>query len=307
MALLTAILDRRSSVMTMRKTILITIEEKESGLAVKAVLSKKEGLSRREISRLKFSSGILLNGETCRVSQCVKTGDQLKIIFPEIDSIHLGYLPERPEILYEDEDLVLVNKPAGMPCHPSHEHQGDDMGTLLQSYYQGQKFTIRAVGRLDKDVSGVMCYAKNQPSAARLSKERSEQILHKTYIAVAKGIFAKKQGTLQYRLEKVPGCRDRRISEEGKLCITDYKVLKEYADRSLLEISIRTGRTHQIRAGMASLSHPLLGDSLYGGKCNEIARPALHCARIAMKQPFNGSEILAEAPMPDDMRKLVNE
>lgn len=289
----------------MRKTITIKISAHESGLPVKTVLSKKEGLSRREISRLKFSNGILLNGETCRVSQPVNTGDTLEVVFPEIDSIRLGYLPQKPEILYEDEDVVLVNKPAGMPCHPSHEHQGDDMGTLLQTYYEGQKFTIRAVGRLDKDVSGVMCYAKNQPSAARLSKQRSEQVLHKTYVAVARGILTQKQGTLKYRLEKVEGYKDRKISEEGQLCITDYKVLQEYADCSLLEIFIRTGRTHQIRAGMASIGHPLLGDALYGGKCNAIARPALHCIRVTMKQPFHGKEISVEAPMPEDISQLL--
>ncbi len=291
--------------MTMRKTISIKITEKESGLPVKTVLSKKEGLSRREISRLKFSDGILLNSRTCRVTEPVKEDDLLEVVFPEIDSIRLGYLPEKPEILYEDEDVVLVNKPAGMPCHPSHEHQGDDMGTLLQTYYDGQKFTIRAVGRLDKDVSGVMCYAKNQPSAARLSKQRSEQVLHKTYYAVAKGIFAKKQGTLEYRLEKVEGYKDRKISDEGQLCITDYKVIQEYGSNSLLEVSIRTGRTHQIRAGMASIGHPLLGDSLYGGRSNAIARPALHCIRVTMKQPFNGKEIAVEAPMPQDMQNLL--
>jgi len=289
----------------MRKTISIKITEKESGLPVKTVLSKKEGLSRREISRLKFSDGILLNSRTCRVTEPVKEDDLLEVVFPEIDSIRLGYLSEKPEILYEDEDVVLVNKPAGMPCHPSHEHQGDDMGTLLQTYYDGQKFTIRAVGRLDKDVSGVMCYAKNQPSAARLSKQRSEQVLHKTYYAVAKGIFAKKQGTLEYRLEKVEGYKDRKISDEGQLCITDYKVIQEYGSNSLLEVSIRTGRTHQIRAGMASIGHPLLGDSLYGGRSNAIARPALHCIRVTMKQPFNGKEIAVEAPMPQDMQNLL--
>ena len=289
----------------MRKTITIKIMANESGLPVKTVLLKREGLSRREISRLKFSNGILLNGETCRVTQPVHSEDVLEIIFPEIDEIRLGYLPEKPDILYEDEDVVLVNKPAGMPCHPSHEHQGDDMGTLLQTYYEGQKFTIRAVGRLDKDVSGVMCYAKNQPSAARLSKQRNEQVLHKIYVAVAKGIFDKKQGTLQYRLEKVEGYKDRKISEDGQLCITDYKVLQEYSTGSLLEISIRTGRTHQIRAGMASIGHPLLGDSLYGGKSNAIGRPALHCQSVRMKQPFSGKEIMVEAPLPEDMQKLL--
>lgn len=288
----------------MEKIIQREISENENGLAVKAVLSKKMHFSRREISRLKFNGGILLNGKTCRVTEVLKTGDHLKLIFPEIEAVRLGYLPDKPDILYEDEDLVIVNKPAGMPVHPSHEHQGDDLGTLLQSYYAGQKFTIRAVGRLDKDVSGVMCYAKNRISAARLSREREDHILHKTYVAVVEGILKQKKGRLEYHLDKVYGQRARQAGDSGKLCITDYEVLSETKSLSLVKITILTGRTHQIRAGMAYYGHPLCGDKLYGGHNLLINRPALHCAKVQMKQPFTNKDIIVEAPMPDDMKAL---
>ena len=185
----------------MRKELTYTITTKDDGLMVKAVLSKRLHLSRREISRLKFSDGLLLNDTPCRVTETVHTGDVIHLIFMEKDTAHAVRLSGKPDILYEDEDLVVVNKPAGMPCHPSHEHLDDDMGTLLQNYYKDQ-FTIRAIGRLDKDVSGIMLYAKNQPSAARLSKERQDGRLNKYYLAICSGSFQQKCGTLQYALEK---------------------------------------------------------------------------------------------------------
>ena len=288
----------------MKKTIEITIEHKENGLPIKTVLSKCVGLSRREISRLKFMHGLILNGEECRVTEMVHTGDVVTLIFPEKDIAHAVRLLQKPDILYEDEDLVIVYKPAGMVCHPTHEHLDDDMGTVLQSYY-GDSFTIRAVGRLDKDVSGIMVYAKNQPAAARLSKQRQEEVLHKIYYAVAEGIFTEKKGTLTYSLKRVEGCKDRKVCEDGKLCITDYEVVKEYGNHSLLKIAIRTGRTHQIRAGMAQAGHPLAGDALYGGKKEYIARPALHCGELSLKQPFTGKEIHVVADLPQDMYHLL--
>lgn len=289
--------------MTMRKTIEITIEQKEDGLALKTVLSKSVGLSRREISRLKFSHGMFLNGHEARVTETVREGDVIELTFPEKDTPHAIRIMNEPEILYEDEDIVIVNKPAGMVCHPSHEHLDDDMGTLLQNYY-GSGFTIRAVGRLDKDVSGIMVYAKNQPCAARLSKQRSKEQLHKVYTAIAQGIFDQKIGTLEYRLSKVIGRKDRRVDNTGQLCITDYQVTGEKDGMSLLEISIRTGRTHQIRAGMAQAGHPLCGDELYGGNRDRIDRSALHCGHVELVQPFTKEKITVDCDLPEDMNDL---
>jgi 23S rRNA pseudouridine1911/1915/1917 synthase len=289
---------------TMRKEIEVTAEESENGLAIKTVLSKSVGLSRREISRLKFTHGLLLNGKEARVTETVHTGDVMTLIFPEKDTPHALRILGKPDILYEDEDIVLVNKPAGMVCHPSHEHLHDDMGSLLQSYY-GDGFTIRAVGRLDMDVSGVMCYAKNQPTAARLTKQRSQEILHKTYLAVAEGVFEKKQDRITYSLSRVEGMRSRQVREDGKPCITDYEVLKQGEDRALVKISIITGRTHQIRAGMSHIGHPLCGDALYGGSPVYIDRPALHCAYLDLVQPFTKQRIHVEAPLPEDFEKAA--
>lgn len=288
----------------MRKEIEITIESKEDSLPIKAVLSKCVGLSRREISRLKFSQGIQLNGEQARITECVHTNDVIKLTFPEKDTAHATRLIGRPDICYEDEDLVIVNKPAGMVAHPTHEHLDDDMGTLLQNYYQND-FTIRSIGRLDKDVSGIMIYAKNQPAASRLSRQRSEEHLHKIYHAIVKGHFKQSKGTLKYALKKAEGRKERKVADDGKPCITHYKVLREYEGYSLIEVSIETGRTHQIRAGFAYFDHPLLGDTLYGGDTKLIERTALHCYSCDLIQPFTHEKIHVEIQEPDDMLRLL--
>ena len=289
----------------MRKTLHLKIEKEMDGLMIKAVLKHNVQLSRREVSRLKFAeNGIMLNGNRAKITAPVAEGDDLEINFPERDTSHAIRILGKPDILYEDEDMVIVDKPAGMPCHPSHEHLDDDMGTLLKNYYQGQ-FTIRPIGRLDKDVSGVMLYAKNQPAAARLSRERKEDLLHKEYLAVAEGIFEQKKGTLKYALKKEEGQKDRKISADGQECITNYEVIQEYGDVSLLKVTIVTGRTHQIRAGMAYAGHPLCGDRLYGGKTEHITRPALHCASLKCVQPFTKKAIMCEAEMPQDMKAVI--
>ena len=287
----------------MRKELHYIVKNSENGLPLKTVLSHSLSLSRREISRLKFSQGLLVNEKSARVTEPLKTGDTIHLVFPEHDEAHAERLLQKPDILYEDEDLVIVNKPAGMPAHPSHEHLDDDMGTLLAAYY-GSGFAIRAIGRLDKDVSGVMVYAKNQPSAARLSKEREKDELHKTYLAIVQGKLEKKRGTLTYTLQKVPGHKERIVNQGGQKCITMYEVLEEYRELSLVRVWLKTGRTHQIRAGFASIGHPLAGDGLYGGDKTLFWRPALHCASIVLKQPFDGKEISVQADMPEDMASL---
>jgi 23S rRNA pseudouridine1911/1915/1917 synthase len=288
----------------MTKQLDLIVNHDENGLPLKTVLSHRAGLSRREISRLKFSHGLFLNGEQARVTAPVKEGDTIHLVFPEYDTAKAERIIGKPDILYEDEDCVVVNKPAGMPAHPSHEHLDDDMGSLLTSYYH-HAFPIRPIGRLDKDVSGVMLYARSQPAAARLSRQRDQDVLRKEYIAIAQGIFEKKKDRVSFRLAKVPGRKDRVISEQGQLCITEYEVMEEVNGLSVLKVHLITGRTHQIRAGMAYLGHPLAGDRLYGGDPSLLHRPALHCFSLTFQQPFSGREIHVQADLPEEMKALL--
>lgn len=171
----------------MNKELRYQITDKQNGLTVKAVLSSL-GFSRHEISRFKFSTyQMYLNEKPVKVNRVVHTGDVLVIQELNIETYTLHPSTVRPDILYEDEDVVVVCKPAGMPSHPSHHHLTDDMGTLLRDYYQDEHFVIRPIGRLDKDVSGIMIYAKNQLSAARLAAQRKDGILQKHYYAIVEG------------------------------------------------------------------------------------------------------------------------
>ena len=276
--------------------IIHTVTERENGSAVKALL-KQMNISRRTVTRLMQSRGILLNGVSVPLTETVHTGDTLCLSFVQSDLKTALFLKEAPNILYEDEDLVIVNKPYGMPCHPSREHT-DDMGTLLSLYY-GNEFTVRTVGRLDKDVSGVMVYAKNKRTASQLSER-----IHKQYTAVITGRFEERSGRLVCRLKKTPYRRQAFVSEDGKDCITDYETLDVYPDFSFVSVSIVTGRTHQIRATMADFGHPLLGDALYGGSTDLIRRPALHCSSVTFTHPKTKKKITVSCDLPEDMQKL---
>lgn len=290
-----------------------TADLEENGtVSVKRLLEKKLQLTRHQISRLKFTDGLSVNGMKAYVQDRLEPGDILHIEFNEEETGICAQGSALPVILYEDEDLVIVDKPAGIPVHPVHGHLDDTLGNILQRYYadSNQSLIIRPVGRLDKDVSGSMLYAKNQISAARLNRQRQDGILQKTYLAAVKGQAEEKIGTYTDHIVRIEGNRQREIADKGSLCILHYELLSEGRKNdlsySLMKIQIETGRTHQIRAQMAHHGHPLIGDDLYGGSCICMHRPALHCLHISLRQPFTDAFIEADAPVPEDMQGFIN-
>lgn len=286
----------------MNKVLRYQITDKQNGLTIKAVLSSL-GFSRHEISRFKFSAyQMYLNQKPVLVNQVVHTGDMLVIEELNVEKFELHPISVEPEILYEDEDVVVVNKPSGMPSHPSHHHLEDDMGTLLRNYYQDEHFVIRPIGRLDKDVSGIMIYAKNQLAAARLTAQRKDGTLQKEYYAIVEGQLDD-YGILSFSLKKETGKMAQSFNQGGKDCVTEYEVIKRYSTACLIKVCLKTGRTHQIRAGFAGIGHPLLGDTLYGGNTAWINRPALHCARIKFLQPFSKEKLELEIALAEDMKR----
>lgn len=278
---------------------------------VKKVLESELNLLKHEISRLKFEGEILINGKPARVNDHMAIGDTLTVRFPEDHTESIPVLNIEPDILYEEEDFVIVNKPAGIATHPSHTEQDVTMSTILQSHYQklGQNMLMRPIGRLDKDVSGIVLFAKNQPSAARLTEDRERGKLNKKYIAIVDGLLEKKAARIRMPIEKVEGQVERVPSEEGQMAATTYHVKEELKvndePSSKLEVEIETGRTHQIRVHMNAIGHPILGDSLYGGKMNGINRPALHCSSIDLLTPFTRLPIHVDCPLPEDMNALL--
>ncbi|MBR2596596.1 MAG: RluA family pseudouridine synthase [Solobacterium sp.] len=291
----------------MERTLTCQTEEQTT---VSRVLKNVFGLSRHEISRLKFQHGLFVNGRQAYVPDQLKAGDVLTVCFREETEVTEVPLQE-PEILYADKDLVLVNKPAGIPVHPAHGHLEDSLGTALQAWYarQGETVVIHAIGRLDKEVSGLMVYALNRPAAARLSAEKEDGRFRKEYLAICTGWPAEDSGCWDEPLQSI--AHKTVAAKEGRPAETEYRVLsKGYLQGepyAVLALRIKTGRTHQIRAHAACHGHPLAGDRLYGGTCTCISRTALHCLRTELVSPFTEQKIIREAPLPDDMKDLIEE
>ena len=297
----------------MQRTLHIDITEElheKTGGLVRTVLSRS-GFSRHEVSRLKFRGEIRCGGRSLRVSDRLEAGDILTLVFPETDTSG-DMLSDVPvNILYEDEDTAVLFKPAGIPVHASHGHLDDSLGSALASYYRkkGEMLAVRTIGRLDTPVSGAVLYAKNQPAAARLSAQRQTGVLRKRYLAIVQGHFEETGGTIRNTLAKEGQSRRRTSGENGKEAVTDWKLLGNFSisgeDCSLVLLSIRTGRTHQIRSHMAECGHPLFGDTLYGGSTGHIGRTALHCVFLRYVSPFSGQEVNVLSEMPEDMRLLL--
>ncbi len=266
-------------------------------------------LTKRQIRQAKFRErGICVNGEQKRVTYRLSPKDVVEVRLEREAVPSPGLAPsDRPvEILYEDGDLCIVNKPAGVLTHPCGGREEDSMAGRLLAHFcvEGEPLRIRLAGRLDRETSGVLVFAKSQAAAGRLARQRERKIFRKEYLALAAGPFRGPEGVIALPLAADPSGR-RVVSPDGKPAVTRYRVLREYADSTLLQITLDTGRTHQIRAHLAALGHPLLGDVLYGGSRERIARTALHARRVTLRQPFGGEKIEAEAPLPADLRELL--
>ena len=247
------------------------------------------------------------------------------------------FFPEL-EILYEDQDILAINKPAGIVTHPSGSHYSDSLSNQVASYFRSKEepTKVRSIGRLDKETSGILLFARNQISAARLQKQREEGKLQKTYLAVVERTFeeeisqsSSQEMSVSMEKEKwekisIPLAPDPEnplkmvLSPAGtihgsKKAVTYYQVLKSYANASLVQLHLETGRTHQIRVHMAGTGHPLLGDTLYNesqtGKAsvpgNPFTRAALHAWKLKFYHPFTGNKILLEAPFPLDFENFL--
>lgn len=280
------------------------------GSKVLHFLKREAGLSTRAIRNLKFhEDGILVNGIPTRTIDPLHVGDSLIVNLPSDGPAQSPHpfspsepVPE-PVILYEDEDVVAVNKPAGLAVHQSHSHQGDTLADWLLSHYaeDGSTTVFRAVGRLDKQTSGVVVCARNKFAASPLQGN-----VHKTYYALVNGVYVG-SGTIDepiYRPD--PGKTTRSVDPRGVPAVTHWRALKTGNGISFLEVTLETGRTHQIRVHFASKGTPLLGDTMYcAPEREDIRRAALHCGKAEFRQPFTGAEVLVHAGLPEDMRGIL--
>ncbi|MBP3197897.1 MAG: RluA family pseudouridine synthase, partial [Butyrivibrio sp.] len=214
------------------------------------------------------------------------------------------------DIVYEDEDFIVLNKPGDMVIHPSYAHYMDSLSNYLAGYYKRtlQEHVVRTVGRLDRETSGLVIFAKNRHSAALLGNQKENMSRRKEYLAICEGFFDKKDGTVDAPIRQKPDERMiREVHPLGKEAITHFHVEKQYDDYALVRLVLDTGRTHQIRVHMAYIGHPLVGDNFYGNKEKTygLNRAALHAERISFIHPINIEEISLSADIPEDMKKLL--
>lgn len=225
---------------------------------------------------------------------------------PKIPPVALSF-----PIVYEDEDIVVINKPAGMPIHPSAQNYENTLGNAAAFYYQSQKkaFIYRCVNRLDKDTTGLTILAKHLVSSSILYNSIVRHEIHREYIAIVEGNLISNQGIIDIPIgRKEESAIERMVDiKSGERAVTHYQVLDRQEDTSVVKLHLDTGRTHQIRVHMAYIGHPLIGDFLYNPENHQMKRQALHAYHISFPHPITGTNIELFAPIPEDMRSYVRE
>lgn len=294
----------------MNRTIEYYIDENDAGLRVEQFLRRK-GYSLQNLSAIKrMPRSVIVNGIHYYMNQYLRTGDRLSIhICEEKCSEKIPPVQMSLDIIYEDEDIIVINKPAGMPIHPSMNNYTNSMANALAWYYQKQEkpFIFRCCNRLDRDTSGLTVVAKHLVSGSIISTMVKERKFHREYLAIVRGHIDPPSGTIDAPLARKPGTIIERTVdwENGERAVTHYQCVKEANGHSLISLQLETGRTHQIRIHMKHLGYPLIGDYLYNPDMEYIHRQALHSHRIAFSHPITGEAMEFTAPLPEDMRRVL--
>ena len=283
------------------------ISASEAGMTIKDFL-KLKGYSRQNVVELKkMSESILVNGKWEYVNCRLKIGDLLRIHIKETESSQKIIPVELPfEVLYEDEDILLVNKPTDMPTHPSLNNYDNTLANAVAHYFEkkGQTFCFRCINRLDRDTTGLTILAKHMVSCSILQEDMLHRKISREYLAIVDGVIADEEGTIDAPIGRKDGSTIERMIdyERGERAVTHYKVLERRNDVTLVSLRLETGRTHQIRVHMSSIGHPLIGDFLYNPGDERMSRQALHAWHLIFVHPITKQEMLWEAPIPDDMK-----
>ncbi|MCD8355753.1 MAG: RluA family pseudouridine synthase [Clostridia bacterium] len=294
------------------------ITEQDTGREVLSLLRKRLHLSEKKIRSVKMDShGIYLDDRRVTVREKVQAGQSLCVLLNDTEWREdcLIPFPMELDILYEDNDLLFLNKPADVVCHPSQGHYADSLANGVKAYFaeKQERSSIHLIGRLDKDTTGIVTIAKNSVTAQRLTEARNHHLLQKTYFALVTGCPKPEHGYITIPMSAYldENSENKMImhtdTENGKFAGTRYTAMQIFEGFSLCSVTLETGRMHQIRFHMAAIGCPLLGDAIYGtGKTEHLARAALHAGKLDFRHPFTGKWIQLETPLPEDMKKYLN-
>ncbi len=292
------------------------VEKEDANKRIDAYIAKSANISRVNAQRLISEGKILVNGKSVKHSYKTQENDEITMEQEEPKEVELKAENIPLEIIYEDKDIIVVNKPKGMVVHPAN---GNPDGTLVNAVMAICKDSLSGIGgelrpgivhRLDKDTSGIIIVAKNDKAHINLSEQIKNHKVEKTYIALVKGNVKENQATINMPIGR--SNKDRKkmaVTKNGKTAITHFKVLKRYDKYTLLEVKIETGRTHQIRVHLSQIGYPIVGDMVYSNGKNEwgIEGQCLHAKSLKFKHPITGKEMYLEAPLPEYFQKILHE
>ena len=301
---------------------ILTVEEKDKGQRLDAFIASASELSRSAAVRLIESGDATVNGAVVDKKYKLNLGDTVEINLPEpvVYEVEAENIPL--EVVYEDEDIIVINKPSGMVVHPA---PGNYTGTLVNALLYHCRDSLSGIGgvmrpgivhRIDKDTSGLLVVAKNDFAHAALSEELSYHGIEREYHALVRGGFKVESGTVNAPIARHPIDRKKMaIANDGtgREAITHYEVIRSYGQITYLRLRLETGRTHQIRVHMAYTGHPLLGDPIYGGDRTQfqgrhralIEGQCLHAGELHFRHPTQNKEMHLYCPMPEEMQKVV--
>ena len=294
-----------------------TIEKEDEGLGIRRMLKRHFDFSSRLFAKLRHQGLVFLNGEKLEGYMKPKEGDTVTCVMPdEVSRFEPEDIPF--DVIYEDEDILVIDKPAGYTVHPTKGHPSHTMANGIMKYMldSGEKYKIRFVNRLDMDTTGLLIVGKNSNAQDMLIRDMDNGKVDKRYLAVCVGVMDKDEFKVDLPIgqpEKDKVGRSVVPEGEGRPSVTNVKVLERISPSAsyesgftLVELRLETGRTHQIRVHLSHIGHPLAGDPLYGdGDPSLIARQALHAYKLSFRHPVTKKEMGFEAPIPEDMSKLL--
>ena len=285
----------------MDKYLTFTVPDNFNNTTCKEFLKKHCNISARMITKLvRTHMGITKDNQLVRTIDRVYSGDIIKVKIP-VDNNEITPIEGTLDIIYEDDYLLIVNKPSMTPVHPTKNHQTDTLANFVRYYSlnKGENYTFRAINRIDRDTSGLVVITKDRYTASKLKN------LYKEYTAICVGIITKCGTVNKNIMLKSDSKMVREVNPMGKPAVTHYSVIKSTDKYTKILCTLETGRTHQIRCHMSYLGYPLAGDELYGGNHTEISRHALHCSRVVFTHPITEKNIDIFCPIPDDMKALI--